>query len=110
MGDDHLARLCALQAQVNEMNAEMCAMEAQHAEEVATYQDKIEDLQETIQYQDDMLAYRTEEIDRLEAQTATQQKDLQELMERKIQEDSQRFNAICDFKDRVIQYVQNADT
>jgi hypothetical protein len=109
MGDDHLARLCALQAQVNEMNAEMCAMEAQHAEEVATYQDKFEDLQETIQYQDDMLAYRTEELDRLEAQTATQQKELQELMERNIHEDSQRFNAICDFKDRVIQYVQNTD-
>ncbi|KIK34944.1 hypothetical protein CY34DRAFT_17360 [Suillus luteus UH-Slu-Lm8-n1] len=66
MGDDHLARLCALQAQVNEMNAEMCAMEAQHAEEVATYQDKIEGLQEAIRYQDNMLAYRTEEVDRLE--------------------------------------------
>lgn len=95
MGDDHLAQLYTLQAQINEMNAKMCAMKAEHAEEVATYQNEIEGLQEAIWYQDEMLAYRMEEVDQLEVKTATQQKKLQELMEHEIQEDSQRFNIIC---------------
>jgi hypothetical protein len=42
MGDDHLAQLYALQAQVNEMTAKMCAIKAQHVEKVAIYQDEIE--------------------------------------------------------------------
>jgi hypothetical protein len=71
---------------------ELCELNLQYVNDIRAYRARIEDLEATVDYQARMLDHTSDEVERLEAETAAQSTELEELVRGKPNDDSKGYD------------------
>jgi hypothetical protein len=71
---------------------ELCKLNLQYDNDICAYQARIEDLEATIDYQARMLDHTSDEFEWLEAETAAQSTELEELVRGKLNDNTKGYD------------------
>jgi DNA repair exonuclease SbcCD ATPase subunit len=97
-----------LQAMRDKHHVEIEDMKSKHDEDLQRYRNRIQDLEDEVQYNNNILELRKEDVERLEEETDRQRHDIEELVGLRLQDDRARISLLFGMKDKIIDLIDDA--
>ncbi|KAG1846972.1 hypothetical protein DFJ58DRAFT_730302 [Suillus subalutaceus] len=103
-----LEMLSRVESQVEYLQEEREEILRAHEKDVERYEDRIDVLDEEVRYQQAVIDVMSNDVDRLEEETAGQKKEIEEFIEQARRDTVARNNRLAALKDQIIGLVENA--
>ncbi|KAG1867650.1 hypothetical protein F4604DRAFT_1927434 [Suillus subluteus] len=102
-----LEMLSRVESQVEYLQEEREEILRAHEKDVERYEDRIDMLDEEVRYQQAVIDVISNDVDRLEEETAGQKREIEEFIQREHRDTVARNNRLAAFKDQIIGLVEN---